>query len=154
MGLPVGPLLVNIFISLEQAVLPTIKKYVAHWKRYVDDTHVEIHPSKIKYALEKLTGHHPNPLSANATKWSNTFKQFVSKSRRIVCLAILWGWRLKGLYQFTYEIEENKKITFLDVLITRKGNNKLVATRFRKATHRNMHINWNSGASCIEKREH
>ena len=25
-----------------------------------------------------------NPLSASATKWSNTFKQFVDKNRRIV----------------------------------------------------------------------
>ena len=34
-----------------------------------------------------------NSLSANPTKWSNTFKQF----RRIVwvCLTILWGWHLK-----------------------------------------------------------
>ena len=39
-----------------------------------------------------------NPLRANPTKWSNTFKQFVSCCRRIVwvCLTILWGWRLKG----------------------------------------------------------
>ena len=40
-----------------------------------------------------------NPLSANLTKWSDTFKQFVSNSRRIVwvCLTILWGCRVKGL---------------------------------------------------------
>ena len=39
-----------------------------------------------------------NPLRANLTKWSNTLKQFVGKSRRIVwvCLIILWVWRLKG----------------------------------------------------------
>ena len=39
-----------------------------------------------------------NPLSANPTKWSNTLKEFVRKSWRIiwVCLTILWGWRLKG----------------------------------------------------------
>ena len=38
-----------------------------------------------------------NPLNANATKWSNTFKQFVGNKRHIVwvCLIILWGWRLK-----------------------------------------------------------
>ena len=37
------------------------------------------------------------PLSTNSTKWSNTFKQFVGNSQRIVwvCLTILWGWRLK-----------------------------------------------------------
>ena len=38
------------------------------------------------------------PLSADPTKWSNTLKQFVVKSRQIVwiCLTILWGLRLKG----------------------------------------------------------
>ena len=39
-----------------------------------------------------------NPLSANPTKWSHTFKQFADKSWQIVwaCLIVLWGWRLKG----------------------------------------------------------
>ena len=39
-----------------------------------------------------------NSLSTNPTKWSNTFKQFIGNSRRIVwvCLTILWGWCLKG----------------------------------------------------------
>ena len=38
-----------------------------------------------------------NPISASPTKWSNTLKQFVDNSRRIVlvCLTILWDWRLK-----------------------------------------------------------
>ena len=38
-----------------------------------------------------------HPLRANPTKWSNTLKQFVGNYRRIECLTILWGWRLKGL---------------------------------------------------------
>ena len=39
-----------------------------------------------------------NPFRANPRKWSNTLKEFVGKSRRIVweCLIILWGWLLKG----------------------------------------------------------
>ena len=39
-----------------------------------------------------------NPLSAIPTNRSHTLKQFVDSCRRIVwvCLAILWGWRLKG----------------------------------------------------------
>ena len=38
-----------------------------------------------------------NPLSDNPTKWWNTFKHFVGKSRPIVWefLTILWGWCLK-----------------------------------------------------------
>ena len=44
-----------------------------------------------------------NRLSANTTKWSSTFKQFVSKSRQIVwvCLTILWGWRLRMHWRFS-----------------------------------------------------
>ena len=39
-----------------------------------------------------------NPLSANPTKWSNTLKEFVGNSQRIICarLTILWDWLLKG----------------------------------------------------------
>ena len=46
--------------------------------------------------------------------------------------------------QFTHEIEENQKITFLDVLITRTRENKSAVTVFRKKTNRNLYINWNS----------
>ena len=80
MGSPLGPVLANIFmISLEEAILPSIKKHVAHWKRHVGDTHAYIDPSKIGFVLEKLNRFHPN-------------------------------------IQFTHKIEENQKITFLDVL--------------------------------------
>ena len=39
-----------------------------------------------------------NPLSANATRWSNILRQIVGNIRRIVWvyLTIMWGWRLKG----------------------------------------------------------
>ena len=47
-GSPLGPVLANIFmISLEEAILPSIKKHIAHWKRHVDDTHAYIDPSEI-----------------------------------------------------------------------------------------------------------
>ena len=61
MGSPLGPLLANIFmISLEEAILSSIKKHVGHWKRYVDDTHAYIDPSKIEFVLEKMNSYHPN----------------------------------------------------------------------------------------------
>ena len=61
MGLPLGPVLANIFmISLEEAILRSIKKQVAHWKRYIDDTHAYIDPSKIEFVLEKLSSYYPN----------------------------------------------------------------------------------------------
>ena len=48
-GSQLGPLLANIFmISLEEGILPSIKKHVAHWKRYFDGTHASIDPSKIE----------------------------------------------------------------------------------------------------------
>ena len=96
-------------ISLEEAVLPSIKKLVAHWKRFVDDTHAYIDPSKIEFVLEKLSSYHPN-------------------------------------IQFTHEVEENQKTTFLDVLITRTRDNKLEKTVFRKETNTDLYINWNSYA--------
>ena len=63
--------------------------------------------SRCQYASEQCSHartyffHHinfqVNPLSANPTKWSNTFKLFVANCERItlVCLNILWGWRLR-----------------------------------------------------------
>ena len=116
MGSPLGPLLANIFmISLEEAILLSIKKHVSHWKKYVGDTHAYIDPSKTEFVLEKLNSHHPN-------------------------------------IQFTHEIEENQKIKFLDVLITRTGNNKLETTAFRKETNTDFYINWNSHAPIQWKR--
>ena len=54
-GSPLGILLaITFIISLEESLLPTIKKQVAHWKQYVDDTPSIIDPSKIKYALQEL----------------------------------------------------------------------------------------------------
>ena len=115
MGSLLGPVLANIFISLEEAILPSIKKHVAHWKRYVDNTHAYINPSKIEFVLEKLNSYHPN-------------------------------------IQFTYEIEENQKITFLNVLITGARDNKLETTVFRKETNTDLYINWNSHAPIQWKR--
>ena len=46
--------------------------------------------------------------------------------------------------QFTHEIEENQKITFLDVLITRTRDNKLETRVFRKETNTVLYLNWNS----------
>ena len=61
MGAPLNSLLVDIFMmSLEKAILTTIKNHVVHWSRYVDDTHAYINPSKFEFVLEKLNSHHPN----------------------------------------------------------------------------------------------
>ena len=58
-----------------------------------------IYPWKISKATFPKLSSAIIPLSANPTKWSNTLKQIVGKSRRIVCvcLTVLWGWCLKVL---------------------------------------------------------
>ena len=54
--------------------------------------------------------------------------------------------------QFTHEIEENQKITFLDVLTTRTKDNKLDTTVFRKEINTDLYINWNSHSPIQWKR--
>ena len=139
-------------ISLE-ALLPTIKKYVAHWKRYDNDTHVDIYPSKMKYAVDKLTGHHPNPLSANPTKWPNTFKKFVGKSRRIV-IGYFTGLELKGLIPVHVWNQRKSKNYVSWRTFTRKRNNKLVQQHSEKLP---FEICISTGSllhPCIWKREY
>ena len=54
---PMGPLLQTIFdIS---GKIPSLKIDVAHWRRYVNDTHTFTELSKIKHDLEKLNVHNP-----------------------------------------------------------------------------------------------
>ena len=55
--------------------------------------------------------------------------------------------------QFTHEIEENQKITFLDVHITRTKDDKLEKTVFRKETNTDLYINWNLHAPIQWKLE-
>ena len=50
----------HFYDTLEKAILPSIKKHVVHWKRYVEDTHAYIDPSEIEFILEKLNSYHPN----------------------------------------------------------------------------------------------
>ena len=47
--------------------------------------------------------------------------------------------------QFTYEIEENSKLPFLDVMLCRKDN-KLVCSVYRKSTNNDIYMNWHSFA--------
>ena len=59
MGSPLGPLLVSVFMcSLEESIVPTLKYFLVHWKRYVDDTHVYMEPDKIGYVMKKLNTYH------------------------------------------------------------------------------------------------
>ena len=46
--------------------------------------------------------------------------------------------------QFTYEVEKDRKIAFLDVLIERNTRNDLETSVYRKSTNNNIYINWNA----------
>lgn len=49
--------------------------------------------------------------------------------------------------QFTYELEDNGKISFLDVLVTKTDTNGSLETSvFRKATNTDIYMNWKSHA--------
>ena len=53
--------------------------------------------------------------------------------------------------QFTYEIEKNNNISFLDVLVIR-NNNKIDTKVFRKSTNNDIYLHWNSFAPKTWKR--
>ena len=47
--------------------------------------------------------------------------------------------------QFTYELENQNKLPFLDVLLIRRGN-KIETTVYRKSTNNDIYLNWGSFA--------
>ena len=58
---PLGPLLANAFMkSLEEDLIPTLKSCLCNQKRYVDDTHDYVEPTKVEFILNKLNNFHPN----------------------------------------------------------------------------------------------
>ena len=48
--------------------------------------------------------------------------------------------------QFTYEVETDSKISFLDVLVTHDSNNSINLTVYRKSTNNDICLNWESFA--------
>ena len=44
--------------------------------------------------------------------------------------------------QFTYEVEHNNKVPFLDVLLIKNANN-INKTVYRKSTNTFIYLNWN-----------
>ena len=53
--------------------------------------------------------------------------------------------------EFTYELEQNGKIIFLDLMLIRM-NDTLKTTIYRKTTHNGVHPHWNSFAPRTWKR--
>ena len=111
MGSPLGSFLANTFMtSLEEDLTPTLKSCLCNWKRYVDDTHAYVEPTKLEFMLNKFDNYHPN-------------------------------------INFTFELEKNNEINFLDVLINRVNNNKIETGVYRKSAlaisiSTGMHMHW------------
>ena len=62
---------------------------------------------------------------------------------------------LNGLHrniQFTYEVETDSKISFLDVLVIRDSSNNINTTVYRKSTNNDIYLNWESFAPDKWKR--
>ena len=55
--------------------------------------------------------------------------------------------------QFTYEVEHNNKLTFLDVLLIKKANN-IDTTIYRKPRNTDIYLNWNSHTQGIMHQLH
>ena len=53
--------------------------------------------------------------------------------------------------KFTYELEHDGQLPFLDVLLCRKGK-KIYTTVYRKATNNDVYLNWNAFAPIRWKR--
>ena len=105
MGLPLGPILANIFmVELERSVIPTLMDKMKCWTRYVDDTLCYIKTDSIDYVLKMLNGFHRN-------------------------------------IQFTYEVETDSKISFLDVLVIRDSSNNINMTVYQKRTNKDIYLN-------------
>ena len=79
---------VSEHIFLEEAILPSITKHVAHWKRYIDNTFAYIDPSKIEFVLEKLNSYHLTFSSLTKLKKKNRklcFSMYLSHVQEIIC---------------------------------------------------------------------
>ena len=48
--------------------------------------------------------------------------------------------------QFTYEVETDSEISFLNVSVTRDSNNNINTTVYRKSTNNDIYLNWESFA--------
>ena len=52
--------------------------------------------------------------------------------------------------QFTYKLENQKKLPFLDILLIRRGT-KIETTVYRKSTNHDIDLNWGSSAPVTRK---
>ena len=115
MASPLGPVLAGIFmVELERAILPTLRKHMRPWKRYVDGTISYIKEESIEHVLSELNGYHDN-------------------------------------IAFTFEIENDGKLPFLDVLVIRKDY-EVEATVYRKSTNNDIYLHWKSFSPTTWKR--
>ena len=51
---------------------------------------------------------------------------------------------IKPSIQFTYEIEQNNQLPFLDILLNRQDDGSILTSVFRKSTHMDLYLHFNS----------
>ena len=58
---PLGPVFASIFmVELQRTILPTLKKHMTSWRRYVDHTISYTKEESIEHVLSTLNGYHYN----------------------------------------------------------------------------------------------
>ena len=68
------------------------------------------------------------------------FNQTKHRTRNPACLEFI------SRDSFTYELEQDNKISFLDVLITQKNDGNMETGVYREPTHTDVYLNWNAHA--------
>ena len=86
---------------------------------------------------------------------SKTWKCFVDDSFSIIKKTAITGFlnllnNIDPNISFTIELEQNNKISFLNTLITRQGNDFKIDV-FRKPTHTDRYLNFNSHHDIKQK---
>ena len=100
--------------------------------------------------------HLEHTLIPKLTEHMNLWKKYaddtisIIKETSISCVLTVLNSFHKNI-EFTYEMEENGKIEFLDVL-TIRHNDTLKTTAYRKKTHSGVYLHWKSSAPPTWKR--
>ena len=95
------------------------------------------------------------PKLKNLKEWTryvdDTFA-FIKPNKEKEIQEVLNGFHEK--IKFTYENEQEKKISFLDVSLSRDDNGNLETKVYRKATDTDIYMNWHSHAPSTWKNLH
>ena len=124
MGSPVSPIVCNLYMeNFEQRALTQAEHPPRLWKRYVDDT----------FTILKIN---------NATQFSNYLNTIDED--------IKWTSEEQATGESTNGKE--RQLAFLDTLVVAKEDGTIITRVFRKETHTNQYLNFNSNHPIEHKR--